>query len=155
MNLSTQEALGLSSKEQVKAPLLRDQLCFALYATSRAFTKTYASLLSDLGVTYPQYLVLLILWENDGLTIQQIANQLELEGATTTPLIKRMEKIGLVSRQRCSLDERRVLVHLTPRAESFRERASAIPEALGCAVGVSAETAGNLLNELNKIRSDI
>jgi DNA-binding MarR family transcriptional regulator len=145
----------VSSGNSNETPLLRYQLCFALYATSRAFTKIYASLLAEMGITYPQYLVLLILWEENGLTIQKIADRLELEGATTTPLIKRMEAQGLLTRQRSAEDERKVLVHLTERGESFRGRAAEIPNALGCAVGVESEESEKLRRELNEIRTRI
>lgn len=141
--------------EEKSAPLLQEQLCFALYATSRAFTKVYAKLLADMGVTYPQYLVLLALWETDGLTVQKIADRLEIEGATATPLIKRMEKLNLVSRQRCAEDERRVLVRLTDLGQSHRQKAMAIPEALGCISQLSTERANRLIADLNEIRRHI
>ncbi|WP_299410801.1 MarR family transcriptional regulator [uncultured Roseobacter sp.] len=137
------------------SPLLRDQLCFALYATSRAFTKVYADLLKDIGITYPQYLVLLVLWEQGPLTVQSVARELEIESPTATPLIKRMEAMGLVKRTRCIDDERRVLVSLTDKANSYRDIAARIPERLGCAVKVTDAQAGQLLTELTKIRDGI
>ncbi len=131
------------------------QLCFALYSTSRAITKQYAVLLKELEVTYPQYLVLLILWENDGLSIQDIAKTLELEGATTTPLIQRMEKLELVSRQRSSEDERRVHVHLTQKAKQLQEKAKSVPTALGCALGVDEAAAQKIISQMNELKNNI
>lgn len=138
-----------------ETPLLRDQLCFALYATSRAFTKLYASLLEELGVTYPQYLVLLVLWEKGPLPILQIAGELEIEGATATPLIKRMESLGLVSRDRSAKDERRVVVSLTENGENLRKKSCVIPEQLGCAAGIDEKQAQKLLHEINAIRGSV
>ncbi|QBF32549.1 MarR family winged helix-turn-helix transcriptional regulator [Thalassococcus sp. S3] len=137
------------------APLLQDQLCFALYATSRAFTKAYAELLSDLGVTYPQYLTLLVLWQHGDLGVQQIAEKLEIEGATATPMIKRMEALGLVTRTRSKADERSVVVSLTNAGQALREKASDIPERLGCLVNVGGDQAQKLIKELNAIRLGI
>ena len=145
----------MPNSDDVDTPHLSNQLCFALYATSRAFTKIYAQLLKDMGVTYPQYLVLLILWEKGDLTVQKIADELEIESATATPLIKRMEKLGLVTRTRSTEDERRVVVRQTQRADRFREQAKSIPHQLGCAVNVTESQALKLLNELNTIRENI
>lgn len=138
-----------------QTPLLQDQLCFALYATSRAFTKAYGELLKDLGVTYPQYLVLLVLWQHGELLVQQIADKLEIEGATATPLIKRMQAMGLVDRERSKIDERAVIVSLTAKGNSLREKAADIPERLGCAVNVDNDQAQKVLKELNAIRLGI
>ena len=136
-----------------KNPLiLNDQMCFALYATSRAITKKYSDLLADLNVTYPQYLTLLVLWENDGLGVHELARALEMEGATMTPLVQRMEKLGLVTRIRSSEDERRVNVSLTPKGKELRSAALKVPEALGCAIGVNEDQAKAMISELQKIR---
>lgn len=135
--------------------LLDQQLCFALYATSRAFTKVYADLLNDLGLTYPQYVAMLALWERDGLSVQEIADRLELEGATATPLVQRLEKLGLVFKKRSMRDERRQDVFLTDEGKAMRLRAQDIPKRLGCAVGISNEKAALLLQELNALRLSI
>lgn len=132
---------------------ISDQLCFALYSTSRAITKQYAILLQDLGVTYPQYLALLALWEKDGLTVQELARILELEGATTTPLLQRLEKLDLVSRQRSSEDERRVHVFLTRKGKGLRAKALKVPEALGCALGIDEKRARKIISQLNEIKN--
>lgn len=145
----------MSEPESVNPLLLDRQLCFALYATSRAVTKAYAKLLDELGVTYPQYLVLLLLWEDDGLSIQQIADRLELEGATTTPLVQRMEKLGLLTRKRSSEDERRLEVCLTNAGRAMRDKALSIPPNLACAMDVTEGRASSLIKELRAIRSSI
>ncbi|MGL5987666.1 MAG: MarR family winged helix-turn-helix transcriptional regulator, partial [Burkholderiales bacterium] len=92
---------------------LDEQLCFALYAASRAVTQTYQPYLSQLELTYPQYLVMLVLWEQDGLTVKNIGEKLLLDSGTLTPLLKRLEAIGYVSRKRSLQDERQVLVYLS------------------------------------------
>ncbi|WP_299153725.1 MarR family transcriptional regulator [uncultured Tateyamaria sp.] len=141
------------SNTKLKNPLiLSEQMCFSLYTTSRAITKKYAELLAHLNVTYPQYLTLLALWENDGMTVNELAQALEIEGATMTPLVQRMEKLGLVVRKRNSDDERRVNVVLTERGASLRGKAVSIPPAFGCAIGVSDVEAQAMITELKKIR---
>jgi DNA-binding MarR family transcriptional regulator len=120
------------------ALLLDNQLCFALYSASLAMTKLYKPLLETLGLTYPQYLVMLVLWEQDGLTVSALGERLFLDSGTLTPLLKRMEQSGLVSRQRSVEDERRVEVRLTPEGRKLKTRAASIPacvvEAAGCPI---------------------
>ncbi len=120
------------------ALLLDNQLCFALYSASLAMTKLYKPLLETLGLTYPQYLVMLVLWEQDGLTVSALGERLFLDSGTLTPLLKRMEQSGLVSRQRSVEDERRVEVRLTPDGRKLKTRAASVPacvvEAAGCPI---------------------
>lgn len=132
---------------------LEDQLCFALYSTSRAITKQYKILLEEIGVTYPQYLALIVLWQQDGILIQELASALELEPATTTPLVQRLEKLDLVTRQRSSEDERRVHIFLTEKGRQHYKKAVNIPHALGCATGLNVETATMLINEMKAIKA--
>jgi DNA-binding MarR family transcriptional regulator len=108
-------------------PHLDDQLCFALYAASRAMTAAYAPMLDDLGLTYPQYLVLLVLWEQDGTRVSGIGEALQLDSATLTPLLKRLEAHGFVERRRSTADERVVEVFLTTAGKRLRRRAAAVP----------------------------
>jgi DNA-binding MarR family transcriptional regulator len=117
--------------------LLDDQLCFALYAASRAVTQRYRPLLEDLGLTYPQYLVLLVLWEHDAVPVKEIGTALQLDYGTLTPLIKRLESLGLVRRERSVEDERTVLVSLTEAGIGLRERAAGLPAAIGEAMGLT------------------
>ncbi|MBN2274145.1 MAG: MarR family transcriptional regulator [Bacteroidales bacterium] len=113
--------------EQLK---LANQLCFPVYAASRLITREYQPLLDKLEITYPQYLVLMVLWEKDGLPVNDIAKKLILNTNTITPLLKRMEQQGLISRKRSEKDERMVLVQLTKKGKRLQEKASKIPEAL-------------------------
>ena len=109
--------------------LLDNQLCFALYSTSLAMTRLYKPLLEALGITYPQYLVLLVLWEQDGLSVSELGNRLFLDSGTLTPLLKRMQAAGLVTRQRALDDERRVHIALTESSNLLKTQAAQIP---GC-----------------------
>ena len=106
---------------------LGDQLCFALYSASRAMSKVYRPLLDPLGLTYPQYLVMLVLWERDGLTVTEIGERLYLDSATLTPLLKRLQAAGWVTRTRASTDERRVLVALTSAGRGLKAKATGLP----------------------------
>lgn len=108
---------------------LDNQLCFALYSTSLAMTRLYKPLLDALGITYPQYLVLLVLWERDGLSVSELGHRLFLDSGTLTPLLKRMQAAGLVTRQRALDDERRVHIALTEASHLLKIRAAQIP---GC-----------------------
>ncbi|MDQ3157896.1 MAG: MarR family transcriptional regulator [Actinomycetota bacterium] len=105
---------------------LDSQLCFALYAASRAVTSAYRDVLSELDLTYPQYLTLLALWEEDGVTISALGARLQLDSGTLSPLLKRLDGAGLVERRRSSEDERRVTVHLTPSGSDLREHADQV-----------------------------
>lgn len=148
---ATQKRSTVTDKDG--ALCIEDQLCFALYSLSRALTKQYSSLLKDMGVTYPQYLALLVLWQGDGISIQQIATRMELEQATTTPLIQRLEKLGLVSRIRSTADERRVEVFLTTTGRRLFKKALDVPNQIGCIAGVSHDTATMLIKEINAIKT--
>ena len=108
---------------------LDNQLCFALYSASLAMTRLYQPLLGALGMTYPQYLVMLVLWEQDGLSVSELGERLLLNSGTLTPLLKRMESSGLVTRQRDAHDERRVHITLTAAGREVKARAASIP---GC-----------------------
>ncbi|MGW0766565.1 MarR family winged helix-turn-helix transcriptional regulator [Streptomyces sp. NPDC002676] len=128
--------------------LLDDQLCFALYAAQRAVTAAYRPLLDDLGLTYPQYLVLLVLWERGETTVKELASALRLDYGTMSPLLKRLEGAGLVRRERAASDERSVLVAVTGRGEELRERAECVPGALITATGLDAQEMTRLREEL-------
>ena len=109
---------------------LDNQLCFALYSASLAMTKLYKPLLEELGLTYPQYLVMLVLWEGDGLMVSELGQRLSLDSGTLTPLLKRLETAGLISRLRDVEDERRVHVHLTAAGRRLKARAAKVPACL-------------------------
>lgn len=127
---------------------LDSQLCFPLYAAARAVTQAYAPLLAKLGLTYPQYLVMLVLWETDGLTVKELGERLFLDSGTLTPLLKRLEAQGMVKRERSTQDARSVHVHLTARGRALRRKAVVIPEEMVCKMGLSLE-------ELSRLRGDV
>jgi DNA-binding MarR family transcriptional regulator len=140
-----------SSGPQVGSLQLEDQLCFALYAASRAVTARYRPLLDQLGLTYPQYLVMLVLWGQGSVSVRQLGTSLQLESSTLSPLLKRLEANHLIRRERRADDERSVAVHLTETGAALRERASAIPLAMDEAMGLTPEqhaTAKQLLRLL-------
>ncbi|MDX2090574.1 MAG: MarR family transcriptional regulator [Kofleriaceae bacterium] len=111
------------------------QLCFALYAASRAVVRAYAPLLEPLGLTYPQYLVFLVLWEQDGVAVSQLGERLKLDSGTLTPLLKRLEERELLVRKRSTEDERVVLVHLTDAGRALQAQADAIPQQAAKCIG--------------------
>jgi DNA-binding MarR family transcriptional regulator len=135
--------------------LLDKQLCFALYSASLAMTKRYKPMLGELGLTYPQYLVMLVLWETPSLTISALGNRLGLDSGTLTPLLKRLQSAGLVTRTRDADDERRVLVSLTPAGDAMREAAMAIPEEMLCATQCSLDEIQALTRRLHALRSTL
>ena len=112
------------------ALLLNNQLCFALYSTSLAMTKLYKPLLAQLGLTYPQYVVMLVLWEGDGLMVSELGERLFLDSGTLTPLLKRLEASGLIVRSRDADDERRVRVRLTAAGKKLKVQAATIPDCI-------------------------
>ena len=116
---------------------LDNQLCFAVYAAAHAFTAAYKPLLDTLGLTYPQYLVLLVLWEEDGLTVKAIGQRLHLDSGTLTPVLKRLEAAGFVRRRRDDQDERQVRVTLTDKGRETQTEALEVPRAMVCALGQS------------------
>jgi DNA-binding MarR family transcriptional regulator len=118
--------------------LLDDQLCFALYSASRAVTRAYGPLLEPLGLTYPQYVTMLVLWEHDDLSVSEIGERLLLDSGTLTPLLKRLEQQELVRRTRSADDERVVRIELTPKGRALRKKAVGVPEALACSAGFDA-----------------
>ncbi|SOZ39580.1 MarR family winged helix-turn-helix transcriptional regulator [Cupriavidus neocaledonicus] len=135
--------------------LLDHQLCFALYSSSLAMTKLYKPLLSELGLTYPQYLVMLVLWEAETLSISELGNRLALDTGTLTPLLKRLAATGLVTRTRDATDERRVLVSLTDAGRALRQRAVGIPEQMLCATQCPVEEIQALTRRLHALRSTL
>lgn len=133
---------------------LDDQLCFALYHASRALTRAYAPLLDPLGLTYPQYLVLLVLWERDGVTVKALGERLALDSGTLTPLLKRLAHQGLVSRKRGEDDERVVRIHLTAAGRALRAKARKIPLDLACSAGYELASERSM-RELARLRDEL
>ncbi|NTV88600.1 MAG: MarR family transcriptional regulator [Burkholderiaceae bacterium] len=133
-----------------KALQLDHQLCFALYSASLAMTKLYKPLLAELGLTYPQYLALLALWERDGLQVSELGARLFLDSGTLTPLLKRLEAAGLVQRQRSSDDERRVHIHLTASGRALKARAAQVP---GCVLQATQCSLGEVVELTQRVQA--
>jgi DNA-binding MarR family transcriptional regulator len=130
----------MTKKTATDWPLrLDNQICFAVYSAAHAFNRVYKPLLDRLGLTYPQYLVMLVLWERDGVAVKDIGERLFLDSGTLTPLLKRLEAAGFVKRTRSTEDERQVIIELTSQGQALKEKARAVPlgilAASACSVG--------------------
>jgi DNA-binding MarR family transcriptional regulator len=134
---------------------LDNQLCFALYSTSLLMTKVYKPLLQELGLTYPQYLTMLVLWERDGMTVGEISTRLLTDPGSLTPLLKRLEAEGMLSRTRSKDDERVVIVQLTEQGRALRGRACSVPEAILNASGLGAKDVQVLQTHLLELRKNL
>ncbi len=137
-----------------EALLLDNQLCFAMYSASLAMTKAYKKLLGALDITYPQYLVMMVLWEKDQITVSELGNRLYLDSGTLTPLLKRMETMGLLNRARDAGDERRVVVSLSDAGRALREKAKAVPVRMSCMLPPLDEVK-KLVGELKDVRKNL
>ena len=138
----------MAKRPAMDPQLLSNQICFAVYSTAHAFNRVYKPLLDKLGLTYPQYLVMLVLWERDGVPVKDIGERLLLDSGTLTPLLKRLEAAELVRRTRSTEDERQVLIALTAKGESLREKARAVPQSI---LAASACSVGELVAMKNEI----
>lgn len=130
---------------------LDQQICFSLNAASRAFGSVYRVLLKDLGLTYPQYLVMLVLWEHGELPVKALGQHLRLDSGTLSPLLKRLEAAGLVRRERSARDERSVRVHLTDEGAALRERALLVPRRIAAATGFGLDEISELRERLDRL----
>jgi MarR family transcriptional regulator, organic hydroperoxide resistance regulator len=128
------------------------QLCFAVYAAAHALTRFYKPRLDALGLTYPQYLVMMVLWEEDGLSVKAIGERLFLDSGTLTPLLKRMETTGYVTRRRDVADERVVRIALTDEGRALKARAASVPLAISAAMGLEGDAARAMRTEINRLR---
>jgi len=135
--------------------LLDSQLCFALYSTSLMMTKVYKPLLQALGLTYPQYLAMMVLWEKDGLTVGDVSTRLLTDPGSLTPLLKRLEAEGLLSRTRSKEDERVVRLYLTEQGHALREKAKTVPGCILGASGMTVEQLQAMQAELLKLRGNL
>jgi DNA-binding MarR family transcriptional regulator len=134
---------------------LDQQLCFALYAASLSMTRLYKPLLAPLGLTYPQYLVMLALWEADDVTVSDLGERLALDSGTLTPLLKRLAASGLLARLRDVADERRVRLRLTPAGRTLKAQAEAIPRHIACASGCALDEISELTQRLKLLRGQL
>ncbi len=140
------------SAEVLKDPLLLDnQLCYALYAAAHRMTKSYRPMLERMGLTYPQYLVLLVLWESDGITVSEIGRRLRLDSGTLTPVLKRLESNGLLNRSRRQSDEREVEIALTDQGRSLRSEAVAVRQSVMCQLNMSEPEIQAMRADLNAL----
>ena len=140
---------------QTRLHTLDSQLCFALYSTMNAVSRSYAPLLDALGLTYSQYLAMLVLWERDDIGVGEIGKRLFLDSGTLTPLLKRLEAAGLVVRSRNPVDERQVRIALTAKGQALREKARPLPVEIGCAMGRSVEEITALRDDLLGLRASL
>jgi len=131
---------------------LDNQFCFALYSTNLALHKLYRQLLAPLNLTYPQYLVMLVLWEKDDITVSEIGERLFLDSATLTPLLKRLESAGMIVRQRSREDERQVVITLSESGRALQQQAAKIPEAISCAMSCDNDTIREIKQQLERFR---
>ncbi|WP_342148750.1 MarR family transcriptional regulator [Methylorubrum sp. SB2] len=136
----------------LKDPLLLDnQLCYALYAAAHRMTKSYRPMLERMGLTYPQYLVLLVLWESDGITVSEIGRRLRLDSGTLTPVLKRLEASGFLSRSRRQSDEREVEISLTEEGRALRAQAVAVRQSVMCQLNMSEPEIQAMRADLNAL----
>jgi DNA-binding MarR family transcriptional regulator len=144
---------SLTQQERASLQLLDRQLCFALYSASLTVTKIYKPLLAQFGLTYPQYLVMLALWETDSIGVSALGERLYLDSGTLTPLLKRMEALGYLKRERDAADERRVIVTLTAEGRLLKKAAVSVPIGLVNASGCSLGDLGDLTQRLQELRA--
>ncbi|WP_210604580.1 MarR family winged helix-turn-helix transcriptional regulator [Brevibacterium oceani] len=135
------------------------QLCFALYSASRAMTVSYKDLLAELGITYPQYLVMLVLWENDaeleGVTVKRLGERLQLDSGTLSPLLSRLEKLGFITRHRSAEDSRSVFVRPTSEGAAAKELAECVPARIGARTQLDPDALPGLLETLRTLTSNL
>ena len=143
----------MSVPAHLTEPRLDDFLCFAVYSASHAFNRLYKPLLDELGLTYPQYLVMVTLWKRDDRTLSEIGERLFLESNTLTPLLKRMEAAGLVSRSRDPADERQVRLRLTTEGKALIDKARSVPPCVLDATGLTSEEARSLTDQIAALRT--
>ncbi|MBM6592441.1 MarR family winged helix-turn-helix transcriptional regulator [Microvirga pudoricolor] len=134
------------------AQALDNQLCFTVYSMAHAFNRAYRTILAPFDLTYPQYLVLIVLWAEDGLSVREIGAKLFLDSGTLTPLLKRLEAQGYVRRARDKADERQVRISLTDEGRALQERASGVPQEIGCTLGMAGDEYRALLGQLADLR---
>ncbi|RAU36165.1 MarR family transcriptional regulator [Enterobacter sp. ECC-175] len=147
--------MNAKTNSPAEALMLDNQLCFALYSANLALNKLYRRLLAPLNLTYPQYLVMLVLWEKDDVTVSDIGERLFLDSATLTPLLKRLESAGLITRQRSRRDERQVAVTLSDAGRQLQQQAADIPHAVGCAAKCDSDTLLALKQQLEFLRQQL
>ncbi|MFC4172577.1 MarR family winged helix-turn-helix transcriptional regulator [Microvirga sp. GCM10011540] len=150
--MSTKKTAAVSAEDSLQ---LSSQLCFATYAAAHAFNRFYKPLLDPFGLTYPQYLVMLVLWERENVTVKDIGQRLHLDSGTLTPLLKRLETAGLVRRTRDTHDERQVRIDLTQRGRDLKAPVAAVWRDVVCATGLAMDELDALKDQLNTLRRSL
>lgn len=151
--MKTQTAKTMEIPEEEKR--LERQLCFAVYSTAHAFTRAYKPILDKVGLTYPQYLVMLVLWEKSELPVKIIGEQLDLDSGTLSPLLKRLEQNGLITRTRDPRDERQVIVSLTAKGDAMRGEVDTIMASIGQAAGCTLDEMVTIREMLQGLRANL
>lgn len=151
MKAQTARTMDIPAEEKK----LERQLCFAIYSTAHAFTRAYKPILDKVGLTYPQYLAMLVLWEKSELPVKTIGEKLDLDSGTLSPLLKRLEQNGLIKRTRDIRDERQVLVSLTPKGDAMRGEVDTIMGSIGKAIGCTLEEMAEIRTLLQGLRSNL
>jgi len=146
---------SLRVSSEAASQRLDDQLCFAVYSTAHALQRIYSRLLKQHDLTYTRYLVMLVLWERNALTVSEIGERLFLDSGTTTPLLKQLERSGLITRLRSASDERQVIVSLTESGRTLQESCSSIPNCIADAMKIGQQRAKNLQVDLEMLRTNI
>jgi DNA-binding MarR family transcriptional regulator len=144
-----------SAPDEPRHARVEDQLCFALYAASKAVSAAYRQLLSDFDLTYPQYLTMLAIWERDGRTVAEIGQVIELDSGTLSPLLRRLERAGFIRRQRTDPDERIVRIHATPSGRQLEAQVADVRSAVEAGTGRSAAEFVDLRERLHRLRRSV
>ena len=149
--------MDAAGDEKTMESLLRldQQICFALYGAAHAFTRAYKPLLDPIGLTYPQYLVMMALWEKETSTVKALGEMLGLDSGTLSPLLKRLEHAGLITRKRGTVDERQVLVALTPKGANLKKEGVKIMAAIGSATGCGLEELVQIRDRVNALKDSL
>lgn len=149
---ATTEPMAIPADELLK---LDNQLCFPLYAASKEVVRRYTPLLDELGLTYTQYIAMMVLWEKHEVTAHELGERLYLDSGTLTPMLRKLEDKGLVSRERSAEDARQLMVSLTPAGEALKQRAAQVPLAIGGCIDLSLEEAIQLRQLLDKVLRNV
>lgn len=142
-------------KKELPQLKLSNQLCFSLYSLGLSVTRLYRPHLDKLGLTYPQYIAMLVLWEKDPITVNEIGEELNLDSGTLSPLLKKLESLEVISRERDPEDERRVIVRLTKKGKDLRNKAEEIPFNIMCGMGLDVEKLTKLREELQDLNKEV
>lgn len=142
-------------KKELPQLKLSNQLCFSLYSLGLSVTRLYRPYLEKLGLTYPQYIAMLVLWEKDPVTVNELGDELNLDSGTLSPLLKKLEALEVITRERDPKDERRVIIKLTKKGKDLRNKAEEIPAKMMCSLGLDLDELNKLRDRLNGINQEV